>query len=671
MPNRTRKKTYNDQTLLLLVGVLVVVLIGVICLAIVMGDAKPEADPGSSEASTEASIPSQSTPLGLTMTNPQQQEMVVMEDKMVFEGFCDPSQTLLINGLKITPREDGGFTHTEFLVLGENEITVTYQGEDRVYRITRRYVVASCEPMGAQNFSSGATVYFKISARAGSQVSASFNGKTIQLAEDKFQMGVDVPEGFLLYTGEYKLPSTNLSDVDLGVITYTATCDGIEETFTSGNITCLRPADVLASDPSVTPNYGDYINVGSGYIVEIINHTAETFYGATVDDYSHPVNNYLPAGTVDYCSTQTVKLGSLSYVVLRSGQRVYVEMRNNPTLAKIPMVDRYRGKLPDHNEIGFVSMTESGRHTVLTLDCLWKAPFYFDLKPQSYQNPANSSDRNYSITALTAEYVDITFCYATVFTGEISIPANNPLFKSAELIRRESDCTLRLYLKKVGGFYGWDSYYNENDQLCFQFLNPAKVTASENALGADLTGIKVFIDVGHGGSDPGTVAKTESGQSVYEADRNLVLALAVKKYLEDAGAEVILDRTTDVRITVDERARMLKQEKPDYCLSIHHNSIGGYPNFDRFETFYFTPFAQLATKFIKNATAETGVYSNSIMNWHHFFLARQTVCPVVLAENGYMSCNAALEKTLDPEIINIKAQALAKGVADYFLEINK
>ena len=271
----------------------------------------------------------------------------------------------------------------------------------------------------------------------------------------------------------------------------------------------------------------------------------------------------------------------------------------------------------------------------------------------------------------TAEYVDITLCYTTKFTGEVTIPANNPLFKSAEVIRKDSDCVLRLYLKKTGGFYGWDCYYNEAGQLCFQFLNPSEVTAADNDLGADLTGIKVVIDVGHGGSDPGTVREGYKGQDVYESDRNLALAFAVKEKLEAAGAEVILNRTTDVRITVDERGKMLKQEKPDFCLSIHHNSIGGYPNWDRFETFYYTPFSQLATGFIKDRTAESGVYSDSIMNWHHFFLARQTVCPVVLAENGYMSCDAALDKTLDPEAISAKALALAKGIADYFLAINE
>ena len=673
MPNRTRKRIHPNQILLTLIVVLTVLLVVVLGVALLLGPGSDDQNPGiSGETPTISTEPSYSYPDTLTLTTaPSRQEMTVMEDKLLFEGVSDPGKALQINGIAVPRNPDGSFSYHVLLMLGSNEIKLSYDGVELDYNITRRYALESCEPLGDQKYSSGATMYFKVSARGGSKVEVSFNGKTIQLAEDKFQMGTDTADGFLLFTGEYKLTNANISDLDLGTITYTVTCDGITETMTSGTIICQRPSDILLSNPAVTPDYGKYIDVGSGYIAQIVTFSAETFNGNKVDDYSHPYNNYLPEGTMDYCSTEKVTLGSLSYVVLRSGHRVYIEKRNNPTLAWVDIVDRYRGKLPDHNELGFVSMMVDGRHTVLTLDSLWKAPFYFDLKPQTYQNPAHSSDRNYSVKNFTAEYVDITFCYATKFTGNVTIPADNPLFKSAELIRQESDCILRLYLKKTGGFYGWDCYYNDNGQLCFQFLNPAKVTAADNVLGADLTGVKVVIDVGHGGSDPGTVRENYKGQDVYEADRNLALAQAIKKQLEAAGVEVILDRTTDVRITVDERAKILKQEKPDFCISVHHNSIGGHPEFDRFETFYFTPFSQPATSTIKSRTAESGVYSSSIMNWHHFFLARQTVCPVVLTENGYMSCDAALDKTLDPASVEAKAVAIAKGVADYFLNINQ
>ena len=92
--------------------------------------------------------------------------------------------------------------------------------------------------------------------------------------------------------------------------------------------------------------------------------------GKTNDDKSNPLRNYLPAGTVDYGSTQVVKSpsGQISYRLLRCGRRVYVQKKNTPSSKKTQVVDCYKGTLPDHNEMGFASMQTVGNHTVLVLD---------------------------------------------------------------------------------------------------------------------------------------------------------------------------------------------------------------------------------------------------------------------------------------------------------------
>ena len=127
----------------------------------------------------------------------------------------------------------------------------------------------------------------------------------------------------------------------------------------------------------VTPSGENYINVGSGYIAEVIQANVETFTGTTADDYTHPTNNYLPEGTMDYCDKEFVYGSNTKYVKLRSGHRVYFEKKVYPPVRKEPEVKQYAGYLPDHNEIGVVSLETVGRHSILTLDCLWKAPFYF------------------------------------------------------------------------------------------------------------------------------------------------------------------------------------------------------------------------------------------------------------------------------------------------------
>ncbi len=674
--NRKNFQWDLNKMLVLLIAVLAVILVVVICIAV--GTHKEPSDVSSTPVGTTSTAPTDSQPTGET-TMPIKLEVqplfdaekATVAEKVSFSGKSDPKESVLLNGKEIVRSEDGSFLCEVTLATGNNDIVFSHNGQTVSFAVERRYAVESFSPAEAQSFNSGATILFEVSARDGSKVTVAFNGTQIELKKSNIQHGSGTAEGFAVFTGSYKLTNTNTSDLDLGTVTYTAVCDGITETYTSGNITCLKTTQILASNPAVTPSYGDYINVGSGYIVEVVTYAAETFDGDTKDDYSHPTNAYLPKGTVDYCSTQPVQNGSLKYILMRCGRRIYIDKKNTPSSTRTKVSDCYVGTLPDHNEIGFVSMKEEGKHTVLTLDCLWKAPFYFDLLPQAYAAPNGGANRSYEITSCTATYIDITFCYTTKFTGTVQIPSDNPIFKSAELIQNESDCILRLQLKKTGGFYGWDSYYNDRDQLCFRFLNPAKVTAAENAYGADLTGVTVMIDVGHGGVDGGATGTDASGTRWSESGRNMDLAYALRDELESIGATVIFNREGSTTLTVDERILILKNAAPDYCIAIHQNSIGGYPNINGFETYHYNAFSQLAAKQIYERTKESGVYKSSVLTWHNYYVARQSCCPVVLTENGFMSNAEDLAGMLNPAVIATKAKAMAQGIADYFLLINQ
>ena len=669
---RASRRLNLTQILIIAICVLVVILAAVLVVAVVTTHQTQPTEPTEPSASLGESTAPTTEPteyIGLAVQASLPDRSVTLADSVVFEGTSDPSQPVTLNGETISRKEDGSFTYTASLTTGANEFVFAHKAETYTHAIERRYAVESFSPAETTEYNCGATVQLALSVREGSQIQVMLNGKEVEMKESENQVGSGISDGFVLFEGKYKLPNTNTADVNLGPITYTVTCDGITETFTSGDIVCKKSADILASNPAVTPDYGEYIDVGSGYIVEIINTTAETFDGKTNDDKSNPLRNYLPAGTVDYGSTKiiTSPSGKTSYRLLRCGRRVYTESKNTPLSTKMPVVDCYSGTLPDHNEVRLDSLKVNGHHSILALDVLWKAPFYFDIESQNYRDPAN---RDFSITEFTAAYIDITFCYATVFEGSLEIPADNPLFKSAELIKRDSDCTLRLHLKKAGSFYGWDAYYNENDQLCFRFLNPTPVQAAQNAYGADLTGITVMIDVGHGGFDPGAVGKDANGNQVLESDRNLTLALALKAELESIGATVIMNRDTDVRLTASERITFLKTQTPDICICIHHNSLDqSAAYYNGCEISYFTPYSMELAKLINGYTEESGAYNSSkLLFFYSYFVSRQSVCPLVLTENGYLSNVEEATKTTDPDVILAKAQAMTKGIAQYFLQ---
>ena len=79
--------------------------------------------------------------------------------------------------------------------------------------------------------------------------------------------------------------------------------------------------------------------------------------------------------------------------------------------------------------------------------------------------------------------------------------------------------------------------------LAILFLGSASVPALE------LSGRKVVIDPGHGGSDPGALGYNGSAWPD-EADFNLTVSLKVRDLLQAAGCSVVMTRSTDVAVAV-------------------------------------------------------------------------------------------------------------------------
>ncbi len=79
--------------------------------------------------------------------------------------------------------------------------------------------------------------------------------------------------------------------------------------------------------------------------------------------------------------------------------------------------------------------------------------------------------------------------------------------------------------------------------------------------------VKVVIDPGHGGKDPGAM-----GNGLREKDVVLDIARRLAKYLKRAGVKVYMTRNSDVFIPLKERARKANKIMPDVFVSIHANA---------------------------------------------------------------------------------------------------
>ena len=88
---------------------------------------------------------------------------------------------------------------------------------------------------------------------------------------------------------------------------------------------------------------------------------------------------------------------------------------------------------------------------------------------------------------------------------------------------------------------------------------------------------RVYIDAGHGGSDPGAV------KYIVERDVNLVMALACRDYLNANGVSTKMSRTSNSTDTsINSMAREANSWGADLVISIHNNAGGG----DGFEVYH-------------------------------------------------------------------------------------
>lgn len=99
-----------------------------------------------------------------------------------------------------------------------------------------------------------------------------------------------------------------------------------------------------------------------------------------------------------------------------------------------------------------------------------------------------------------------------------------------------------------------------------------------------LAGKIVAVDAGHGGDDRGVC---HFPMGLIEKEINLDIAGRVASGLEAAGAKVLLTRTEDAFVSLDERAEAANAAGADLFLSIHTNRIPGHPECFGAQVFYF------------------------------------------------------------------------------------
>jgi N-acetylmuramoyl-L-alanine amidase len=173
--------------------------------------------------------------------------------------------------------------------------------------------------------------------------------------------------------------------------------------------------------------------------------------------------------------------------------------------------------------------------------------------------------------------------------------------------------------------------------------------------------MKVFIGVGHGGSDPGAVAN-----GVKEKDLNLSIALACRDMLEKHGVQVRMSRTQYENDTLSDEIKECNAYSPDLAVDIHNNAGGG----DGAEVFYHygggkskTLAENILAEIVKVGQNSRGakIRKNSQGKDYYGFI-RETSAPAVIVECAFVDNATDLQILATEGKRKTMGEAIAKGI---------
>ncbi|WP_139892107.1 SH3 domain-containing protein [Bacillus sp. D386] len=171
----------------------------------------------------------------------------------------------------------------------------------------------------------------------------------------------------------------------------------------------------------------------------------------------------------------------------------------------------------------------------------------------------------------------------------------------------------------------------------------------------------IVIDPGHGGSETGAIGVK---LKIMEKDINLSTANQLATLLKNAGATVIMTRSNDTVISLEDRAALSNSKKADAFLSIHYNNAPNVPSASGIETFYHHN-STLANAIHGELIKATGL-KNRKVKYGNYRVIRDNKQPAALLELGFLS-NAAEEKTISQTSYHKKAaQGILNGLNVYF-----
>ena len=181
----------------------------------------------------------------------------------------------------------------------------------------------------------------------------------------------------------------------------------------------------------------------------------------------------------------------------------------------------------------------------------------------------------------------------------------------------------------------------------------------------------ICLDPGHGGTSSGAVNGTRM-----EKDDNLRLSLLVRDILEERGYTVVMTRSDDSDVSLEERGKIANKSRASLFVSIHRNSSAGEGKGVEMWVHSSNPTDDMllaenilgnleSAGFSSNRGIHSGYREGADLN---YYINRNTKMPSCLAEIGFIS--SEIDNQDFDEKLYEYALAIANVIEQTLLEMN-
>ncbi len=183
-----------------------------------------------------------------------------------------------------------------------------------------------------------------------------------------------------------------------------------------------------------------------------------------------------------------------------------------------------------------------------------------------------------------------------------------------------------------------------------------------------LTGLKIAIEAGHGGSSLGAVGLS----GLLEKEINLDLSFRLGELCRSMGAEVFQVRDSDKDMAVLDKRDIARKSGANLLVCIHANAGGGggdYLGTSGTSTYYLNSFWEPLAEKVYERMLELKLKEFGNVGSFNYTVTRNSQMPSILVEQAFLDNADDEEKLADSNFRQMEAQKIYEGIIDYLKSI--